>query len=71
MRPSRIGTPNVTIRSVRISTQLRPRSHRSPMLIAVEVSSATGSRTRTSRSRSVYAAAEYTAIHSIATNSGQ
>ena len=35
------------------------------------VSSATGRRTRTNRSRSVYAAAEYTAIHSSATNSGQ
>ena len=38
MRPSRNGTPNVTIRSVRISIQLRPRSHRSPTLIATEVS---------------------------------
>ena len=41
------------------------------MLIATEVSTATGNRTRISRSRSVYAAAEYTAIHSGATNSGQ
>ena len=70
MRPRQeLGRRTITIRSVRISIQLRPRSHRSPMLIARRGEHRHRQRDAVSRSRSVRGGrATPRCCHSRATN---